>query len=41
MRENPTNATTIHSPMQDNQQLLKGVVSFYNTHQTTPTYFGS
>jgi hypothetical protein len=27
--------------VQDNQQMLKGVVSFYYTHQITPTCFGS
>jgi hypothetical protein len=27
-------------PVQDNQQMLKGVVSFYYTHKITPTCFG-
>jgi hypothetical protein len=28
-------------PVRDNQQMLKGVVSFYYTHEITPTCFGS
>jgi hypothetical protein len=28
-------------PVQDNQQMFKGVASFYYTHQITPTCFGS
>jgi hypothetical protein len=32
---------TANSTVQDNQQKLKGVVSFYYTHQITPTCFGS
>jgi hypothetical protein len=31
----------LYFPVPENQQMLKAVVSFYYTHQITPTCFGS